>query len=231
MKKETLILVPGFGAREMAWQHQTTHLSELFDIQIVVMDNQSSREEMVDHLLRQAPETFHLAGQSMGGWVAQAVAAKEPQRVLKLLLLDTWCSPDPHLNEIQRKALYALQAGLLDLVIEQNISLVLHPSRLSDTPLVEGMKAMIKTFSAEALARQMQAMLDDYSSLHLHGRIVQPTLILHGKEDALFSLDEQQILLKKIKNSRLAIIEECGHAAPIERPHAVTALMRFFLEY
>ncbi|MES2122942.1 MAG: alpha/beta hydrolase [Chlamydiota bacterium] len=231
MKKETLVLVPGFGAREIAWQHQATHLSELFDIQIMIMDNQSSREEMVDYLLKQAPEKFHLAGQSMGGWVAQAVAAKAPHRVLKLLLLDTWCSPDPHLNEIQRQAMYALEAGLVDPVIEKNISLILHPSRLNDTPLVEGIKTMIKSFSAHALARQMQAMLDDYSSLHLHGRIVHPTLILHGKEDALFSFDEQQILLKKIKNSRLAVIEECGHAAPIERPQAVTALMRYFLEY
>ena len=32
-----------------------------------------------------------------------------------------------------------------------------------------------------------------------------------------------------IRGSEIAIIEECGHLSPMERPHAVTALMRQWL--
>lgn len=231
MKKETLVLIPGFGANEKAWEHQASHLSAIADVQIIIMDNQSSRAEMVNHLLSLAPERFILAGQSMGGWVAEATAAKAPQRVSKLILLNTWCSPNPKMNAFQKLTLEALLAGYSKQVIDQNIQMVVHPDRLNDTPFIDGIKNMIGSFSPQVLARQMQAMLDDYDSLSFLDRITQPTLLIHGKQDLLFPTEEQHILSKNIKNSRLAVIEDCGHASLVERPQAVTALMRYFIEY
>src|SRR5438128_3626389 len=97
--KKTLLLIPGFGANEKAWQHQIKYLKEICDIHVAVMDRQLSREEIVEHILNTMPPKFSLAGQSMGGWIAQAVASKAPERIDKLMLLNTWCSPDPKLNE------------------------------------------------------------------------------------------------------------------------------------
>jgi pimeloyl-ACP methyl ester carboxylesterase len=36
-------------------------------------------------------------------------------------------------------------------------------------------------------------------------------------------------LAAAISGARLCVIEECGHLPPIERPHAMTALMRDWL--
>ena len=70
--KETLILIPGLGSTEVTWQHQRQHLGDLLDVQILVMDQAKRRAELVETLLSQAPERFHLAGHSFGGWLAQA---------------------------------------------------------------------------------------------------------------------------------------------------------------
>lgn len=231
MTKPTLVLIPGFGANEKGWQHQIAHLAGVAEIQVIVMDNQATRQEMVDHLLKIAPSEFLLAGQSMGGWVAQAAAAAAPERVTKLLLLNTWCRPDPQLNQLQMQVVQALKLGQVKAVLEEHIPLVVHPARLADKELIDGMRAMIESFPPQVLARQMEAMLSDYASLHLLPQIKSPTFILHGRQDALFSDQEQHCLLSGIKGSKLAIIEECGHAAPVERPQAVTALMRYFIEY
>jgi pimeloyl-ACP methyl ester carboxylesterase len=44
---------------------------------------------MAEHVLAVAPQRFSIAGQSLGGWVAQEVAARAPERVSKLFLCDT----------------------------------------------------------------------------------------------------------------------------------------------
>jgi pimeloyl-ACP methyl ester carboxylesterase len=79
--------------------------------------------------------------------------------------------------------------------------------------------------------RQITAMIKDYETLPLLPRITCPTLAIHGRQDPLFSLEEHLVMTSAIPNARLAIIEECGHASPLERPQAVTALLRLWLSY
>ena len=58
-----------------------------------------------------------------------------------------------------------------------------------------------------------------------------PTLIIVGRQDELTPLDLAAEAAEGIPNARLAIIEECGHLSTLERPQAVTALMRDWLVY
>lgn len=231
MENKHLILIPGFGSNEKGWQHQIAYLAEIAPVSVILMDKQTSREEMVDHLLSNAPAQFYLAGQSMGGWVAQAVAAKAPERVSKLMLVNTWCRPNPQLNKIQEQVIEMIKNGQLEEVLKIHIPLIVHPDRLKDNELIEGVKNMIRSFPPAVLIQQTRAMLDDYSSLHLLPKISAPTLVIHGRQDALFSIEEQKALCSHIQNSSLAIIEDSGHAASIERAQAVTALMRYFLQF
>ena len=62
------------------------------------------------------------------------------------------------------------------------------------------------------------------------GAIRVPTLVICGRQDALTPLDRSQEIASGIPGARLAVIEECGHLSTMERPHAVTALMRLWLE-
>lgn len=228
--KEMLVLIPGFANNELVWKHQTDHLSDLFDVRVKVMDKHSTRKEMVESLLKEAPSRFVLAGHSMGGWVAQAVAAAAPDRISKLVLLNTWATADPKMIYLQRQVAGALRQGRLLEVMQRHISLLIHPSRQHDIALMQSMQSMITSFPLEVLIRQMDAMLEDYSSLHLHHAIGAKTLVVHSHDDALFPARELQAIATGIRNSELAIIEGAGHASTMEKPETVTALIRFFLE-
>ena len=228
--KQTLILIPGFANDERAWKHQIEHLSGSFEIQVKVMDKYATRKEMVDSLLKDAPEKFILAGHSMGGWVAQAIGATVPQRISQLILLNTWATPDPKLIYLQRQVCQSLKDGHLMEMMQKHLTLLVHPTRLKDTALMQTMQSMIASFSLEVLIRQMEAMLEDYSSLHLHHCITAPTLIVHSHDDALFPAKELQAIATGIANSQLAIIPETGHVSTLEKPEVVTSLIRSFIQ-
>lgn len=228
--KEILVLIPGFANNALVWKHQTDHLSDLFDTRVIVMDKESTRKKMVESLLKEMPERFVLAGHSMGGWVAQAAAAAAPKRISKLILLNTWATADPKVIYLQRQIVDALKRGRLADVMQQHLALLVHPTRRKDPALMQTLHAMVESFPLEVLIRQMEAMLEDYSSLHLHHSISAPTLVVHSHDDALFPAKELQSIATGIRNAQLEIIEGVGHASTLEKPEAVTALIRNFHE-
>ncbi len=89
---EHLILIPGVGGGEWLWRYQQDHLADIATCHVMILDQQDTRAEMADYVLAHAPGTFSIAGHSLGGWVAQEVAARAPDRVRKLFLCDTWAS-------------------------------------------------------------------------------------------------------------------------------------------
>ncbi len=230
-KKLPLILIPGLGGDADAWKHQIDHLKEITEPIVIGLDRQKSRAEMAKFILDHSPPYFALAGHSLGGWVAQEVAAFASDRISKLFLINTWTLPDPRFNEMQRQTILRIRAGQLDEVLNEHLPRILHPSRLSDKTLTETIRKIQNRCAPETYCRQIQAMIDDYSTLDILSKIHCKTLVIHGREDALFSLKDQETMANGVVKGKLAIIEDCGHVAILERPQATTALMRFFLSY
>lgn len=227
--KPTLVFIPGWGADASLFAHQIQSLEPLIPCQVIILDHQNSREEMVAHILKLAPPKFILAGQSMGGWVALQLAAMAPERLLGLILINTWASPDPKLNALQTEVLRDLKNGSIEQVVERHLPFVLHPQSMKNLKLVEQMKQMFTSDRTVVLINQMEAMLKDYASTQLLPKIKAPTLIIHGKQDLLFPTTEQEYMQKHIKGSTLKIIDNCGHLSPVEHPEKTTQLMREFI--
>ena len=99
--KPVLVLVPGLGADAGDWPHQSTTLR-------TSPTSPWPTYGPVHRALRwprpssAVPGPFALAGHSMGGWVAQEAAARAPQRVTRLALLNTWARPDAAVIAAQR---------------------------------------------------------------------------------------------------------------------------------
>ena len=61
-------------------------------------------------------------------------------------------------------------------------------------------------------------------------KINSPTLIIWGAEDALILLEAGRKMNSLIKDSKLVIIEKCGHVPQEELPERVFAEMTKFIE-
>lgn len=230
MRRTPLILVPGLLCDAALWGHQTMHLADVADIEIAETRRDGTIAGMASRLLESAPDRFALAGLSMGGYVALEVMRQGAERVTRLALLDTAAGPDDPARKKHRQDLIRLaQSGRFKGVTPRLLPLFLHPDRLQDTALTEAVMAMAGRVGRDAFLDQQRAIMARADSRPLLGGIRAPTLVLCGREDALTPLDRHVEIAAGIPGARLAVVEDCGHLSTMERPQAVTAMLRDWL--
>lgn len=171
---------------------------------------------LMDHL---EVDEFHVVGVSMGGMIAQWLAIDFAHRVKSLNLLMTSSGhkdlPGPSFKV--RLALMARASVSNPLACEAQLEKVL--KALSGKHYRyenEELKAFVhqsvaRSYDAEGVLRQLQAIVSDKSRTDLLGRIVSPTLIIHGREDKMLPFDNAIDLSHRIQNSKLKIVEGLGH--------------------
>ena len=104
-----------------------------------------------------------------------------------------------------------------------------HPDRAEEPGLVEAITSMAEAVGREAFVRQQHAVMARPDSRPDLASIDVPTVVICGREDAATPLILSEEIAEGIPGARLCVIEECGHMAPMERPHAVTVLLRDWL--
>ena len=194
------------------------------------MTQDDTIEDMAERVLAGTPETFALAGLSMGGYAGQEIMRQAPERVERLALLDT--SPDADIpeNKKQRQGFIAqLDLGPFWGVTGKLLPVLIHQDRLDDDVLVAVIKASAQNIGAEAFARQQHAIMSRPDGREDLKKIACPTLVLCGRQDALTPLTGHEEMAAAIPNASLVVIEDCGHLAPLERPAAVSSAMRAWL--
>ena len=226
-----LILIPGLMCDSAVWEHQARTLAALTTIDIPDHGTLNSLGEMAEAVLERAPARFALAGHSMGGRVAFEVLRRAPERVVRAALLDTAYAPlNPGSEGTQE---ITGRYALLELARTEGmramgaawVKNMVHPDRLSDRPLLDSILTMIERKTPDIFAAQIKALLERPDAGPLLEEIQPPTLILCGRQDAWSGLPRHQEMAQRIPDSRLAVIEDCGHTSPMERPEAVTAAL------
>ena len=196
--------LPGFG-------ESTKRLDENYNV-----ESQVRRIDRFVEALRL--ERFHLAGNSMGGMIAAVYAAKHPQKVLTLALLDPMgvvaLKIPPHPIESiddYRKALPHLFFNPPQL-----------PEAFRKTMTRESFEqALVARFKA---ARRYNVKI--WFDLEREGvslgpylsAIKAPVLIVWGDHDGIFDVSGVSILEKGLKNRRTVVLKNTGHLPMTERP-------------
>lgn len=230
--KPTLILVPGLLCDTDLWTHQLDHLADVADCRVADVTGADSMDALAQGLLATAPDRFALAGLSMGGYVAQAVMRLAPGRVERIALLDTAARADtPEQTTRRRQLLEMSRIGRFRGVTDRLLPILIHEGRLADAALTARVKAMAERIGPEAFFRQQTAIMNRPDNRAGLARWNLPALVLCGREDALTPLALHEEMAGLIPGAKLAVVEECGHLSPMERPHAVTALLRQWLLY
>ncbi|MFQ5618589.1 MAG: alpha/beta fold hydrolase [Rhodospirillales bacterium] len=226
-----LVLLPGLLCDGALWRHQTDTLADIAGITVADLTGDDCLEDMARSVLETAPETFALAGLSMGGYVAQAVMRHAPDRVTRLALLDTSARADtPEQSENRRAFIEQTRHGDFKGVTSRLLPMLIHADRLEDGDLTGTIMAMAERVGKEAFLRQQNAIMNRPDGRRDLGAIHCPALVLCGREDALTPLAGHQEMAAGLPNSKLVVIEDCGHMAPLERPRAVSAVMRYWLQ-
>jgi pimeloyl-ACP methyl ester carboxylesterase len=149
-----------------------------------------------------------LGGWSMGGWIAQRVAIERPERVRRLMLLDS-----AGLAEAPAWDTRLFTPGSPGQVSQLNGLLMSHPPRVPWFIARDILRIARK--HAWVMRRAVASMTSgqDATGSELPG-LKMPVLLVWGTEDRIIPLSQGEKMQRLIPGSKLEEIEGCGHLAP-----------------
>lgn len=170
---------------------------------------------------------FFLLGHSMGGMIAQTVALRAPERVQRLVLMDTTHAP-----------VEGIDRGVADLAVDMarssGMDALADAIAALDQPLATAADARVRAERpgyAEFGERKLRAsspamyaamvpeMLDQVDRLDALRSLTMPVLVVVGEQDTPF-LGASQRMAEAIPGAGLEIIHDAGHSPQFEAPEA-----------
>ena len=253
-KGPVILLIHGFGASVEIWQHNIESLAKLYRvyaIDLVGFGRSDKPEgpytismmtEFVDAFMKATGiDKASFVGLSLGGGISLQYALQYPQRVEKLVLVDS--------AGLGRELIFSMRLMSLPIIGE----LMTKPSRkmayLFFKPAVLNSKILKGEFTETyyrlfSLPGAQQAMLKVLRSLctifgprqdalhntmsNLH-KITASTLIVWGKQDAVLPLEQAYFAKERIPNSQLYVFDQCGHMPNFEKPEEFNSVVLAFL--
>lgn len=178
-------------------------------------------------------DRVHWVGLSMGGFVGQRVAARKPERIRSLVLLETSPDREERFAAIQDKALSLIyQVAGIKPVRRSVEKIMLGPAFRNDPasrPVIEEWMRQIEQTDRRGLRGAILAVANRAAVCDEIGRITAPTLVICGLDDIPTPVKKARRIAAAIPGARLELVADCGHSATIERPDEVTALIEKFL--
>lgn len=231
LMKPNLILLPGLLNDARLWQHQADALMDIANVSVADLTRSDTIEGLAADVLEQAPAgMFALGGLSMGGYVALEVMRQAPERVMTLALIDTSARPDTPEATANRHRLIEIAQTDFAAVPRELMQKLLYPPHLDDDGIVACVTEMAATVGKDAFVRQQHAIMGRIDSRPTLDRIVCPTLLLCGREDAITPVEVHEEMAALIPRATLTIVEHCGHLSALEQPEAVTEALRTLLQ-
>ena len=244
---DPLVLLHGFGADKDHFGALLGALSSRYHL--IVPDlpgfGESSRDASLDYDIPSqiarfenfiqvlGLRDFHLAGVSMGGYIAGCYAAGHPDKVKSLLLMAPAGIQPLAPGKLQR--IYEQEGRVLLLYrtvaeFDDLMGVIFHNPPWTPPPL--------KRHLVERHSQSYDLYLKILSDLVKGGmgllegrlkRIACPTLVLWGREDQVQPVASQARFTAEIPRSCGAVIDNCGHVPYLEKPVQTISLYRDFL--
>lgn len=172
-----------------------------------------------------------IAGVSLGGYVALALARRSPDRITALVLADTKAPADtPEARAGRERMLDVLSDRGTAGVADEMLPKLLGPTTRRDRPeLVDEVRAMALTNDPEGVRRAIIRLRDRPDATPGLASIAVPALVVVGEEDAVTPPAEAERLHAGIRGATLSRIASAGHLASLEQPAAFNRELSAFL--
>ena len=225
-----IVFLPGLLCDAEVFAVQVAALAPFADVAVADFTGCDSIEAMADVALDRLPGPVSLVGFSMGGRAALECVRRAPERVERLVLMDTGAAPARDGEAAGRMELVDLahRDGMTALATRWLPPMV-HVDRETDPALIGPLTAMVERMTPAIFERQIRALIGRPDARPLLAAIHCPTLVVVGRQDRWSPLAQNRELAETIPGARLAVIEDSGHFSPAEGPEAVAgALAGFF---
>ncbi|MFE7632980.1 alpha/beta fold hydrolase [Kitasatospora sp. NPDC057518] len=170
-----------------------------------------------------------VAGLSMGGYAALALARRHPDRLAGLLLANTRATADTDAVRANRERMAAAVTARdsVRLLLDERVAAgQLGPD---SQHLVERVEAMVAAAAPASVAWAQRAMAARPDSLDVLAGLPVPVAVVAGAEDALVAPEEAEAMLRARPDAELTVLPRVGHLSALEAPEAFDAVVRALL--
>ena len=225
-----IVLIPGLLASPRLYAEQLPELWRIGPVTVAMHTRDDSMAAMARRVLASAAPRFALAGLSMGGYLCFEILRQAPQRIARLVLLDTSARADgPEQSEARRTQIELARGGRLAEVADLLFPRLVHARRWGDESLRRTWRAMVQETGVEGFINQQKANMGRPDSRAGLSAIGCPTLVIVGDGDVLTPPERAEEIANGIPGARLSVIRDSGHLSTLEQPGAVTKSMVEFL--
>lgn len=243
---EPLLLIAGLGSDVSSWLSVVRQFAAHF--KTIIFDNRGCgrskalrnkctigcmAKDVVGLLDFLKIEKAHILGHSMGGYIAQELAAKYPKRVDKLVLESTAPVSSDRNNVLLEDFYVQLKSeGVSQEWIKRWAFWLFSPKLFSDKSFID---TFIRNASQYPYAQKAQCFkgqieaIASFNAVNKISAIKAKTLIIEGKNDILITPEEAMLLAKNIKGSAFKLLDGVAHCIHIENPKLFTEVVLKFL--
>jgi 3-oxoadipate enol-lactonase len=244
-KGQPVILIAGLSVDKSIWDNIIDELKN--DFQIISFDNSgvgennhltapTSTSEMAAQIYEIIKflnlKEINIVGHSLGSYVAQYIAANNPQIVKNLILISSRIKASIntvlHYDVIQK----LIKSGVSrEIMIEDSLTWLFSSSYLNNLSfserLIQEKLSSSPVSSFENFSNQVKAAVEHDAS-NICQSIKAKTVIINGDDDLICTKKEANILADMIPDSDLIILKNAGHMIPIEKPVYISNLIKTF---
>jgi len=217
-----VVLAPGLLCDDRLWSAVTPLLAG--PVMTVDFAEDDTIEAMAERILAEGPSRFVLAGFSMGGMAAVVAAARAPERIAGLVLIDTHAEPEtPDRSERRARQIATADAGGFARLVREELK----PVYFAEPEAHADERRLVSNMALEAgsllFRRHVQALMLRPDPRPFLPALTMPVTVVTGEADGLAPPDAARRLAAAVPDGRLVLIPDCGHMAPLEAPAAVAA--------
>ncbi|MBL0736530.1 alpha/beta hydrolase [Flavobacterium sp. GN10] len=241
-KGRTIVLLHGFLENKKMWLEYADLFSEKYRVVTIDLlghgesdclgyvhkmeDNANAVNEVLEHL---KIEKAIIAGHSMGGYVGLAFAELYPEKIQKLVLLNSTSKEDSEEKKTNRtRAIKAVKQNYVSFVSLAVANLFSENNRTRLAEEIEKVKTEALKTPLQGIIASQEGMKirEDREWLLKENRF--PVLLILGKKDPVLNYEES---LSQIEDTTAELVSfEDGHMSQIENEEALKAILLNFFE-
>ena len=237
-----LLFLHGLGGGHAAWDRQVEHFGRR-GYRCIAWDQPGyggtpsvepyTLQSVTDALKRQmAGDRFVLIGQSMGGFVAQEMYARFPDRIAALVLAFTSAAFGGAGGQFARQFVAARIGPLDEGKTMAQVAKALMPSMRGAKSDPQGLAHAERVMSAipPETYRKAVHMLTTFDRKDRLEKIAVPTLLVAGSDDRIAPSAVMESMARRIPHAEFVLLEGCGHLGPMDQPQAFNSALEKFLQ-
>ena len=243
---ESIVLLHGFASNKDSWLQFVRGLPRRYRIVSFDLPGHGDSGFSADYnyrptvLARRIAATadmlgldrFHIAGNSLGGWVSTLIAANQPGRIMSLALIDAAGVFPPIPSDLQSM----LDDGQNPLLVndragfDELMDMVFYRRPPMPWPIPQALTRMAQ----DHYDRNSKMFDDIYANLEetidLLPGLDMPTLVLWGADDRILHVSSTEVFDSHLPRCAVIVMPNCGHCPILERAREAVLHYRSWLD-